>query len=180
MDIICPACSPPTNWATDKEYTDHLVSFHGTTSPDEAIKLERIKKKNSPVQLPPGIPDTAAPTPEFTQTMQEIERAKASQVTPSPTPAPQPLKVEPKPLILKYKFDGVCPKCNNPVRTIVNEFEGKLIANAYCMFCDETMAQIPVEKIPKTGQLIENINEEVKVTVAIEPEKSNKPKKGKK
>lgn len=169
MKIQCMACTPPTNWDTEEEYKDHLVSFHGTTSADEAMKLERAKKQNTPVDLPPGILVTAAPTPEFTKTMQEIERAKASQQTPPPTPASNlPPKVEPKPLVLKYRFDGNCPKCNNPVRTIVNKFDNKLIANAYCMFCDETIQQIPVEPIA---------NDMIQTLLGIEKEQKEEKKK---
>lgn len=165
MDIQCIACTPPTKWANEAEYQDHLISFHGTASTDEAVKLERAKRKNTPVELPPGIPPSAAPTPEFVQTMNEIEKASIPNVPlpVGPTLPPQP-KPEQKPLILKYKFDGNCPKCNNPVRTIVNDFEGKLIANAYCMFCDETVQQIPVERIPKTEK-IENFQELVEKEV---------------
>lgn len=150
MKTICPACDPPTNWESEEEYKDHLVTFHGTNSADEAMKLARLKKENLPVELPPGIPPEAAPTPEFAQMMNMVEKGKqVSQVTPPPS-APIPPKIEIKPLVLKYKFEGDCPDCKNPIRTIVSDFEGKLVANAYCLNCDEVKLQIPVELIKQS------------------------------
>lgn len=150
MKITCPACTPPTNWDTDKEYQDHLVSFHGTTSADEAMKLERIKKKNTPVDLPPGIPATAAPTPEFTQTMQEIERAKVSQVTPPPIPASVPQTPKIEPVILKYKYEGQ-HSCGNKVNTLELDANGEHFVVAYCLICQ---TQVEIRKVADLNRII--------------------------
>ena len=120
MDIQCMACTPPTKWATDKEYQDHLATFHGTTSADEAMKLERAKKANTPVTLPPGIPPEAVPTAEFSKVMDEITKAEAKKNVPisppvqnSPVPVNMP-KIEP--IVLKYKYEGM-HSCGNKVNT---------------------------------------------------------------
>ena len=135
MKYDCLACTPPTKWETEAEYNDHLITFHGTSSADEAMKLEKAKRENTPVTLPPGIPPEAIPTPEFTKMMQEIERPKASQVTPAPVPASVPTPVI-EPISLKYKYEGM-DSCGNKVTTLELDSEGKHFVVAYCLICQK-------------------------------------------
>ena len=166
MQTLCIACNPPTNWATDKEYKDHLVTFHGTDSPDEALKMERLKKANSP-KLPLGVPPEAAPTAEFTKTMQEIERAKVSQVTPPPIPASiVPPKIEP--IRLTYKYEGQ-HSCGNKVNTLELDANGKHFVIAYCLICQ---TQVEIREVANLSK--KNINDTVLVAESIEIEKSDK------
>jgi hypothetical protein len=139
IPIQCFACTPPTNWETEAEYNDHLVTFHGTSSPDEAMKLERAKRANTPVDLPPGIPPEAAPTPEFTKTMQEIERAKVSQATPPP-PAQNIPVPQIEPITLKYRYEGM-HSCGNKVNTLELDADGKHFVVCYCLIC-QTQVEI--------------------------------------
>lgn len=149
MQITCPACTPPTNWETDAEYQDHLVTFHGTNSADEAMKLERAKRANTPVDLPPGIPPEAIPTPEFTKMMQEIERPKASQATPAPVPASVPTPVI-EPISLKYKYEGM-DSCGNKVTTLELDSEGKHFVVAYCLICNK---QVQIREVVDLNKIL--------------------------
>lgn len=112
------------------------MTVHGTNSADEAMKIERQKKKNTPVQLPPGIPSNALPSEEFTQIMNMVEKGtQPSQVTvpQSTTPQPEP-KIEP--IVLKYKYEGM-DSCGNKVNTLELDADGKHFVTAYCLICQK-------------------------------------------
>lgn len=156
IPIQCFACTPPTKWATDKEYQDHLVTFHGTASADEAMKLERTKKANTPATLPPGVPPEAAPSEDFVKTMEEIERAKAVQATPPP---PAPVTVTPPkidPIILKYRYEGM-HSCGNKVTTLEVDSDNKHFCIAFCLICQaqveiREVADLNPKKVEKTKE----------------------------
>jgi hypothetical protein len=162
MDIQCFACTPPTSWATEDEYKDHLIMVHGTSSPDEAIKIERQKRANSPANLPGGIPLQDAPTPEFIKTLTEIEKGRrVSQATPPPLVSVPKPKIEP--IILKYKYEGQ-HSCGNKVNTLELDANGKHFVVAYCLFC-----QTQVE-IREVVDLNKKKNDNVLVTEPIKKE----------
>lgn len=148
MKYDCLACTPPTKWETEAEYNDHLVTFHGTTSADEAMKIEKAKRANTPVTLPPGIPPEAAPTPEFTQMMQQIEKPKVA--TPPPAPVAPPV-VTIEPVTLKYKYEGM-DSCGNKVTTLELDSEGKHFVVAYCLICQKQVEIREVANLNKNTE----------------------------
>lgn len=144
VSILCVACQEPTEFKIDGDYKNHLKTFHNAASTQEAIANERMKKQNLPANLPPGIPAEALPNKDFIEAVQRIETKKNQPVAP---PVPQTPAGTDKPILLKYRFEGTCPKCHNPVKTIIVDTKGKLFANAYCMFDDEVLDQIKVNLI---------------------------------
>ena len=166
IPVQCFACDPPTKWTTEAEYRDHLITFHGTESPDEAMKLERLKKANSP-KLPLGVPPEAAPTEEFIKTMAEIERGKqASKVTPPP-PVSAPVIGKPvEPVKLTYKYEGM-HTCGNKVNTLELDADGKHFVVAYCLICQ---TQVEIREVVNLNRT-EPREEKQKLIVKIRKDK---------
>ena len=160
--ITCIACTPPTSYSSDAEYKQHLMDVHGATSTVEAIRMERSKRQNLPnhvstpqVTIPAGgipVGPGIEPSPEFIQVVTEAQ-SSSNQLTPPviipsiitvpfniPTPAIKEIK-------LQYLYQGDCPDCRTPVRTIMVEAKGELIASAFCISCNKVLKQLTVQPI---------------------------------
>lgn len=92
------------------------------------------------------LPTTAMPTPEF---MEAVQRIEAEVLAPSPklnNPAVAldgtKLEVpEPKPIKLKYVFEGDCPTCRKPVSTLELQVKDSHFVIAYCETCKQQLQE---------------------------------------
>lgn len=94
---------------------------------EKAVPLDTPTPPSSP--LPPGIPDSAAPSPEFLEAVKRIEGQ-----TEEPTKASQhpPELPEAQPLKLTYKYVGECPEHRTPVDTLELDVAKSHFCIAYC------------------------------------------------
>lgn len=139
---------------SDALYLKHMQENHGTQSPDQAMMQEKAKEQNLPKQQPVILDPNAPPSPEFmevaqmmdqtTKPLQEREESTSSFPSSSVNPVgvnPRPLiirpnlvtKEGPRPLILKYRYEGDCDKCLSPIRTVIIKAKGQTVAVAFCL-----------------------------------------------
>lgn len=147
--IMCVVCQDAPEFKTDKEYKEHLLKVHGTTTTQAAMNIERNRKMNTPVNLPPGITEKDLPNKEFLETLKraEEERLKMETTIKPPLEIPSnPPQAAKSTLELKYKYEGKAD-CGHEVKTIMLEAEGKLFAVGYDMFCDKMIKRIEVHPI---------------------------------
>ena len=115
-------------------------SFDGLVLLKDHIKKahipDRIAKFNQPV---------VDETPE--------EKPKEDKpAVPINTPS-QPLPVvKPDPIVLEYKFKGMCPDCRHEPRTIILDIDDYSFAIAFCSNCDKKLVQQKVIPISYQGQ----------------------------
>lgn len=164
--ILCILCSETLKG--DNAYLAHMQTVHSAT--------QQAKEKNLPKDIPAVVLDKdAPPSDEFMEIAKMMDK---------PTPPPNPVQLKPvppapviqqqtKPIILKYKYEGTCEKDNTPIKTIMVEVAGQLVANGYCMNCDEVKKQINVHPIEDT--LNQEIKELVKERKEAKNEKRSKP-----
>lgn len=163
MTIQCFACQDLPTFQNDAAYLAHMQGVHGTTSPGEAM----IKTKAAQQNVPASIPIQSLPSPEFMEVANAIDNPPVEEPplhvpstpyltgkTPEEIQATEisvPSKVTPTPkaLMLKYKYEG-CHDCGSEVKTIMVTVDNQLVANAYCLTCDEVVKQISVESIVDT------------------------------
>lgn len=152
IPIICVVCG---NEFSEMEYPTHMQKAHPSGQAG-SIAAQRNIPKQAPVDLPPGVSAADLPDPDFLATIAEMEKEAAKPqkpVLPQPTKSqgivdnspPRPV-TEKKPIELKYKYEGDCPQCGNPVRTIMLEVNKRLFAVAYCLTHEE-IKQIEVHYI---------------------------------
>lgn len=150
----------------DEAYLRHMEQAHGSSSPDQAMGVAKAKERNLPKDAPAVVLDKDAPPPD--DFMEIAKMMDQPQQAPPPTPpAPQPVekvvapvitKATPRPLVLKYRFEGDCPTCNAPIRTIMVNANEKTFAMAYCL-THETVEQrevYPLDERPMTMMLPES------------------------
>lgn len=176
--IMCLICNQTLKG--DAAYMNHMETFHGTTSPDQAMGVQRSKNANIPKDAPAVVLSKDAPPPD--------EFMEIAKMMDSPAPATPPVTSTPagtvstfsppaggpkKELTLKYKYEGNCDIHNVPIETIVIEMDRIWIANAYCLMCHEVKKQISVSPIDQPIRV--TIDETVKEI--REEGKDNEPKK---
>jgi hypothetical protein len=146
--ILCTACKEPVEFKTEKEYKEHLLKVHSSTTTQGAMDIERAKKMNTPVSLPPGISEKDLPNKEFLETLKRAEEEKIKEVAKQASQAsvPQPTPPTTPTLTLKYKYEGRA-ECGHEVKTIMLEAEGKTFAIGYDLVCDKMVKRIEVSPI---------------------------------
>lgn len=140
--ITCMVCSMVLKG--DQAYLSHMQSAHGTSSPDKAMGVQKAKEQNLPKDIPVVV--TGKDVPPSAEFMEMANLMDKQQVDKSNTTVPvkmgqiveyeekNPIILqEKKPIILKYKYEGNCPECDTPIRTIIAKTLGKTIAIAYCL-----------------------------------------------
>lgn len=162
--ILCMICNQTIKG--DQAFLQHMQNMHGTNSPDQAMATTKAIEQNIPKDIP-AIPldKDAPPSPEF----EEMARMMDSPQPPAPTPpvekreAPAfplpPQQEAKKPIILKYRYEGVCPNCNTSVRTIMLRVNNRLFATAYCLTHEE-IKQIEVHPIEEPSYYSSAKNEQ--------------------
>jgi hypothetical protein len=138
--FLCINCS--IQFPNDAAYMVHKKSGHVDMT--GATPLDSPTPSNSP--LPPGIPESAAPSPEFMETIKRLEGAKEPE--PSSTPSQHPTEL-PKaaPLVLEYVWKGEHEKCRRQPSTLKLEVGGKFFSVAYCDSCKEQLESKEVTKL---------------------------------
>jgi hypothetical protein len=134
MNIMCMACDPTIS-LPEKQYGKHMQDRHGGLSQSEAMQQQKnIPKQQTPIALDKAAP----PTDDFMEVAKMLDKPK--EVPPVSVTAPKaPARTESfrqeerKPLILKYRWEGNCEKCNVPVRTVVVKAKGQTVAVALCL-----------------------------------------------
>lgn len=130
--ILCMICSETL--PNDEAYLDHMETAHKGKSQLEALNEEKSKKRDIPKIIP--LDKEAPPSAEMQEVLQAIESAPKPEVKVelSPTPVFPNIGVgEIKPLKLKYVWDGNCPQCSAPVRTVITKVDGRWFVTAYCI-----------------------------------------------
>lgn len=134
--ITCMVCSMVLKG--DQAYLSHMQSAHGTSSPDKAMGVQKAKEQNLPKDIPVVVTGKdVPPSAEFMEMAKMMDQP--STVVPPVTVEPVKLVAQPvitqekKPIVLKYKYEGACPECDTPIRTIIAKTLGKTIAIAYCL-----------------------------------------------
>lgn len=138
--FLCIPCN--VQFPSDAIYMAHKQSGH--VSMEKAVPLDPPTPSNSP--LPPGIPESAAPSPEFLEAVKRIE----GQTTPEePTKASQHPTELPKaaPLVLEYIWKGEHEKCRRQPGTLKLEVGGSFFSVAYCESCKEQLESREVNKL---------------------------------
>lgn len=131
--ILCTICDQTLKG--DQAYLQHMQSEHGTTSTSKALAKDKAIKQNVPRSVPIG--KDIPPTDEFMEVAKQIDlkppivRSEVSTSPPVHSSGTQQQEV--KPLELKYKWEGDCPKCNGEITTLEVPIEDNLIAIAYCI-----------------------------------------------
>lgn len=135
MKIICMVCPPGSPEIPEAKYQQHMASVHGGSQ-----AVAKAIEQNTPKIINRDDP----PPPDFMEIAKMMDSKPSQPETPVAKPEPtvvsgkqQQGEQEIKPLQLKYKWDGNCPTCNSPVRTIVLKANGKTIAVAYCLTHEE-------------------------------------------
>ena len=73
---------------------------------------------------------------------EELKTAPGQKVIqPNPVPPPVP---PPEPIVLRYKFFGMCPVCRHEPRTLMLDVGEDLYAICYCNSCDKKLKQVKV------------------------------------
>jgi len=145
MTMQCPIHG---DFPTEEAYLLHIKMDHSGASPE--MDLIKIKANG----LPPGIPESAIPTPDFIVQVQRIEAQKQAamqKVAPPLLPllAPEPLvQAVLKELHLEYCYTGNCPTCSGVnISTLMIEVEKNMIAVALCESCRKSVKQIKVKPL---------------------------------
>jgi hypothetical protein len=126
--ITCVICGDEVK---DMLYPEHMAVHGGVGNQINALRQQKEIEQNTPKVIP--LSKDAPIDPELAQMIQQMDAPK-----PEPTPAPEKLKVntvagEPKPLKLKYVWEGNCPQDNTPVRTVITKVDGRWFCTAYCI-----------------------------------------------
>jgi hypothetical protein len=145
--ITCVICGEETS---EINYPEHMATVHSGKTQLEALQQEKEIEQNIPKVIPLEIPlDPNAPLPpEFAEVVAMIDagpKPKTLQQLPETKP------VEPKPLKLKYVWEGNCPTCNTSVRTIVTKIDGRWFVSAFCI-SHETIDQREVTPLEEKIQ----------------------------
>lgn len=127
MCIACSGSEDEVAFWTAKDLFVHEKSGHTT--------------KGVFVELPPAVPVTLSATEQSAQGIVSVTATEQQ--------LPEMVKVEPKLLELTYRWLGVHKLCNTEPKTIVVELGDKWIITAYCLNCDQTIAQQEVAALPK-------------------------------
>ena len=135
IPVTCMVCVEEVE---EEKYTEHMKVAHGGKSQLEAIEELKLKEQNTPKIIPLN-PEAPIPL-EFTQVVNAMETQKPKSNLPTPNPVIPPPTVEIKPLELKYRWEGVCPQCSAPVRTVITKVDGRWFCSAYCI-THETLEQ---------------------------------------
>src|SRR3990167_3157333 len=110
--MLCIICPAGEGEIPDKDYENHMATVHSGVTQLEGIKQERSKKQDIPKDTP-NVPivqlDKEAPIPpEMQEVLQAIDNPKKEEAK-LVVPQVAEKSAEPKPLILKYHWDGSCP-----------------------------------------------------------------------
>lgn len=173
IPVMCLICNKSVK---DSMFPQHMQSVHGGMTQSEAIMAEKNipQQPQSPIVLSKETP----PSADFMEVAEMLDKPKLQAPPPVPNRAADSIvneKVEEKkPLILKYRWEGNCEKCNSPIRTIMTQVEGRLFATAYCL-THEDLEQIEVAPIPiKENKITKETLKRVE-TVVIENDDTVKP-----
>jgi len=130
----------------DMVYINHMETVHGTSSPDKALATQKSIASNVPKIV---LDKNAPPPPEFAEIAAMMDNPLPSTPVPPPIVPPVVTAQATVPsgrtgqqegknkIVLKYRYEGNCPTCNAPVRTIILNANGKTIATAYCLTHEE-------------------------------------------
>lgn len=127
---------------TEQQYIKHMETAHNNMTQGEALGMEKAKEQNIPKDVPVvPLDKNAPPSAEFEEIAKMMDqKPKTNHVVPNQSPISVPsaqIKKEPKPIELKYRYEGDCERCNTPVRTIMVEVNARLFAIAYCLIHEE-------------------------------------------
>ncbi|PWU04802.1 MAG: hypothetical protein C5B43_04150 [Verrucomicrobia bacterium] len=137
MKIICIACPEGAPEIEEDQYPQHMQQVHGGGQL-QALQNQRNIPKGS--DLPPGVNPSDLPSPEFMQTIAEMEK---EQQKPKPPVLPQPMKpqegmlknsvpvAEKTPPHLIYMYEGMC-KNGHPLTTLELDVKSDHFVIAYC------------------------------------------------
>src|SRR5882724_3834278 len=130
----------------DMVYINHMETVHGNSSPDKALATQKSIASNVPKIV---LDKNAPPPPEFAEIAAMMDNPLPSTPVPPPIVPPVVTAEATVPsghtgqqegknkIVLKYRYEGNCPTCNEPVRTIMLKANGKTIAIAYCLSHEE-------------------------------------------
>jgi hypothetical protein len=179
--ITCVICGDEVK---DMLYPEHMAVHGGVGNQINALRQQKEIEQNTPKVIP--LSKDAPIDPELAQMIQQMDAPK-----PEPTPAPEKLKVntvagEPKPLKLKYVWEGNCPQDNTPVRTVITKVDGRWFASAFCI-SHETIEQREVSPLGNNApvyipgvddvKLHENLQAAIPLRKEKDERKLNVPKK---
>ncbi|MCK9371065.1 hypothetical protein M0R04_14230 [Candidatus Dojkabacteria bacterium] len=125
--MICPAGEGDI---PDKDYENHMATVHGGVTQLEGIKQEKSKKQDIPKLV--ALDKEAPIPPEIQEVLQAIDNPKKEEPKPV-AEKPAEVNQEPKKLELKYKWEGNCPQCSTPVRTVITKIDKRWFASAMCL-----------------------------------------------
>lgn len=140
IPVTCMVCGRSVK---DSLFPQHMQTFHSGMTQAEAIAAE----KNIPLQpqAPITLDKDTPPSPDFMEVAAMLDKPKSQpppaerqEAKASALPFPQEEK---QPIILKYKYEGNCPKCNTPIKTVVIKPGGKWFAVAFCLTHEEITQQ---------------------------------------
>ena len=128
MRIVCMVCPTGAPEVEESKYPLHMQTVHGGSQ-----ATGRMINRNIPpsTPLPNGVSPVDLPTPEFLQTIEEMEQTPPP---PKPTVAPPSVKIAPpvQPIQLTYRYMGSCEN-GHQVTTLEMDVEGKHFVVAYCL-----------------------------------------------
>lgn len=154
IPVQCMVCGKSVK---DSMFPQHMQGVHGGMSQSEAMMAE----KNIPnPQIPIVLDKDAPPSDDFMEVAAMLDKPKETPSEELKKKLVNPFipKVEEKdPITLKYKYEGTCPKCNTPIKTVVIKPGSKWFAVAFCLDHEEITQQevtplikeeLVMEKIP--------------------------------
>lgn len=133
--MLCTVCSTEENvveFPHIKAFIDHERSGHKTRPP---------KKKQQPPKNYPSATEMKA----IKEKGQIPGRFSVALEKSAPAPPPPPIKI----IKLKYAFEGECPDCRTPIKTLKVSFESKDAIIGFCINCNKELLKqfvIPINK----------------------------------
>lgn len=146
MKVLCMVCPLGTPEIPEENYKKHMEIHGGSQA------AGRMINQNVP-PLPTGVTPSDLPSPEFLQTVAEMDAAK---LTPKP-PVTQPtVKITPpaNPIQLTYRYTGNCPT-GHAVATLEMDVEGKHFVVAYCLAESRQIESREVAKLERAKDKLE-------------------------
>lgn len=131
--IFCSTEGQMMEFPTVRDLNEHIKSGHKTRPEGWKPRQKRITladAEKKATTLPPPPPETLPSVTGVGKT------------------APKP-DVKPTPIVLEYKYSGMCPDCRGPVDTIIIPLKEKDSAVAYCPVCHKQHKEqkvVPIDK----------------------------------
>lgn len=130
MNMICMSCPTGAPEIPEEQYVEHMEKVHKGASQLESLKQEKSKKQDVPQIV--TLNKEAPIPPEMQEVLQAMDNPKPEPKKEEPKPVAEK-PAEPKKLELKYKWEGSCPQCNTPVRTVITKVDERWFCSAMCL-----------------------------------------------